>query len=131
MKHMKPLNATLGLNAPHLAAGPHGTRNDDNGTNPQVTKLRKASRDFEAIFIRQMFKTMRSTIPGDGMFGKGPAGEIYGGMMDTVIGDVMAERGTLGLADTIFRRFVTRVDASYGTSGDNDVAGVKAGKDNG
>jgi len=72
-------------------------------------KLRKAAVEFEAIFIRQLLKTMRSTVPGGGMFGKGAIGEIYAGMMDYAVAEKVARRGTLGIADAVYRQLVRDV----------------------
>ena len=73
-------------------------------------ELRKAAEDFEAIFIRQMLRVMRSSIPGGGMFGGGTVGEIYGDMMDNSLGDVLSQRGVLGITDMLYRQLVTQLD---------------------
>ena len=73
-------------------------------------KLRKAAEGFEAIFIRQFLKAMRTTIPDGGMFGKGTVGEIYADMMDNAVADESAKRGTLGIADIMYRRLVTGIE---------------------
>jgi len=72
-------------------------------------KLKKAAVEFEAIFIRQLLKTMRSTVPGDGIFGRGVTGEIYAGMMDYAVAEKVARRGTLGIADALYRQLVRDV----------------------
>lgn len=69
-------------------------------------KLLKAAQGFEAIFVRQLMKTMRTSLPGEGIFGKGSAGEIYGDMMDNAVAEVISKRGSLGIADVIYRQLV-------------------------
>ncbi|MFC1528393.1 rod-binding protein [Candidatus Latescibacterota bacterium] len=67
-------------------------------------KLKKAVRGFEAIFIRQLLNTMRSTIPEGAMFGKGSVSEIYGDMMDNALAETLSERSVLGLSDSLYRQ---------------------------
>ena len=81
-----------------------------NTNEAQKVKLRKATEGFEAIFIRLLLKTMRSTIPDGGMFGKGAVGEIYGDMMDNTLAEVMSRRSILGLADTLYRQLVREIE---------------------
>jgi len=78
----------------------------------QKAKLRKASRDFEEIFIRELLKSMRATLQDDGMFGSGAQGEIFSGMMDDAIAAKIAERGNLGLGDVLYQRMVHKIDPS-------------------
>lgn len=73
-------------------------------------KLRKAAEGFEAIFIRQFMKVMRSTVPNGGMFGSGAVGEIYSDMMDNSIAEILSKRSTLGIADTLYRQLVKEID---------------------
>ena len=72
----------------------------------QKMKLHKAVQGFEAIFIRQLLKNMRSTIPNGGMFGSGSVGEIYGDMMDNALAETMSKRSVLGLSDVLYRQLV-------------------------
>lgn len=73
-------------------------------------KLRKAAEGFEAIFIRQLFKTMRESMTENSMFGKGSTGEIYGDILDNSIAEKMAEKSEFGLADAIFKEMVKKLD---------------------
>jgi len=73
-------------------------------------KLRKAAEGFEAIFIRQILKSMRSTLTSGGMFGNGSVGEIYSDIMDNAISEKIAERGDMGLADIIYKQMVKSIE---------------------
>ncbi|NOQ41078.1 MAG: hypothetical protein GQ563_01060, partial [Desulfuromusa sp.] len=50
------------------------------GQNPE--KLKEAAQQFEAIFIQQMYKEMRKTIPDDGLIQRGNADDIYTQLQD-------------------------------------------------
>lgn len=75
-------------------------------------RLEKAAEGFEAIFIRQLLKTMRSTLSGEGIFGKGSVGEIYGDMMDNALADILAKRDALGIADSLYRQLVKEIETT-------------------
>ncbi len=104
-------------------------KNDD--LEARKAKLRKAAQGFEAIFARQLLKNMRSSLSGDGMFGAGSIGEIYSDMMDNAIGEQISKRGSLGLADVIYRQMIKSIDPEGNTGNTkNNINYVKdrAGK---
>ena len=80
-------------------------------------ELRKAADGFEAIFTRQLLKTMRSTLTEKSMFGEGPSGDIYGDILDSAIADKMAARGDIGLADMLYGNMVRKLELEL--NGDN------------
>ena len=67
-------------------------------------KLKKACADFEAIFIQQLFKSMRQTVPKGGLLGEGPGMEIYQSLFDQELSKGLASRGRLGLGRMIYRQ---------------------------
>ena len=74
-------------------------------------KLRKAAEGFEAIFIRQLMSTMRSTLPEGGMLGGGMAGDIYGDIINNAMSETMSKRSAFGLADVIYNRLVKSIES--------------------
>lgn len=64
--------------------------------------LRKACADFESIFISQLFKTMRSTVPSGGPLSKMSGKETYEMMMDQKVSEELANKGGLGLQKVLF-----------------------------
>ncbi|MFC1551468.1 rod-binding protein [Candidatus Latescibacterota bacterium] len=77
-------------------------------------KLLKASKDFEGILVKEILKSMRSTLTNGGMFGTGTAGEIYSDMMDDAVANKIASRGKMGLADVIYKQMVKSIDPNDG-----------------
>jgi len=68
-------------------------------TPDEAQRLTKACSDFEAIFVEQLFKTMRASVPESGLLDGGRAEEIYTSMLDQQIAREMAlGQGSLGLA---------------------------------
>ncbi|MFP4153971.1 MAG: rod-binding protein [Alkalispirochaeta sp.] len=65
-------------------------------------RLRTVAEDFEAIFIKQMLESMRSTLdPENRLVDTGMAGEIYEDMLYDEYAQTMAKSGGFGLADMI------------------------------
>lgn len=68
-------------------------------------KLKKACRDFEAVFLYQLLQRIRATVPG----GKKSASRgILEGMLDERLAEEMARAGGIGLADQLYARMVER-----------------------
>jgi murein DD-endopeptidase MepM/ murein hydrolase activator NlpD len=74
----------------------------DGGRNPEAIKA--AAKQFESIFLHQVFKSMRATIPKDGMTGGGFGGEVFTDMLDQQYASIAANSSSFGLAQTIARQ---------------------------
>ena len=71
------------------------------GESPE--KIRTAAAEFEAVFVTQMFKVMRRTVP-KGLLGGGFGGKVYQEMLDAEHAKVLAtQNGGLGLGALIAR----------------------------
>jgi len=53
-----------------------------------------AAARFEALLATMLVKEMRGSL-GDGFFGKGPEGDVYGGWLDQHVGQSLADRDAL------------------------------------
>lgn len=73
------------------------------GSSGRVDELRRAAQEFESLFIFQMLKVMRETVPEGGLLQGGPGNDIFLTMMDQHLASAMAEQGGLGLAEIIVR----------------------------
>jgi len=74
------------------------------GRDPE--KLKDAAQQFEAVFIQQMFKAMRDSVPEGGLFEKGNADDIYAQMQDAEAAKIMAQQGGIGLADLMIKQLL-------------------------
>ncbi|MDT8272881.1 MAG: rod-binding protein [Desulfomonilia bacterium] len=68
-------------------------------TNPEKA-LEKACKDFEAIFIHQLLKSMGKTVP-EGILDAGLADEIYKDMLYMNIASSVAQSGGFGLSEIL------------------------------
>ncbi len=64
--------------------------------------VRQAAKQFEALFLQMMLKSMREATPGEHVLG-GSAEKFYTGMLDQHLGQGLAGRG-LGLAEVLQRQ---------------------------
>jgi len=69
-------------------------------------KLKETAQQFEAIFIQQMFKEMRKTIPDDGLIKRGNADDIYTQLQDAEAAKEMARHGGIGLTDLMMQQLL-------------------------
>jgi len=74
------------------------------GRDPQ--KIKAQAQQFEAIFIQQIFKEMRNTIPEGGLIERGNADDVYSQLQDAEVAKVMAQRGGIGLADLMMKQLI-------------------------
>jgi Rod binding domain-containing protein len=68
--------------------------------------VEKSAREFEAVFISQMFEQMWAGIKTDGPMGGGTGEQIFRSLMIQDIGRQMASQGGIGLADTVKRELL-------------------------
>jgi len=61
---------------------------------------KEAASRFEALLATMLVKEMRSSL-GDGFFGKGPEGDVYGGWLDQHVGQSLADRDALHLENVL------------------------------
>ena len=76
----------------------------DKGHSRDALRLRKACQGFESIFIHEMLKSMRKTIPESGLMDSGLRGKIYESMYDEALSKTLAERGALGIGDLLYEQ---------------------------
>jgi peptidoglycan hydrolase FlgJ len=65
-----------------------------------------AARDFEAVFISQMFEQMWAGVKTDGPGGGGTGESIFRSLMIQDIGRQLASQGGIGLADSVKREML-------------------------
>lgn len=67
--------------------------------------LQKASKEFEAIFIRQMISSMRKTVGEGGLLNKSNGQKIFEDMLDEEWAKKLSSRGGKGsLSDILYRQ---------------------------
>lgn len=78
------------------------------GTTPPANeaKIRKSAKDFEAMVASQLLSPMWEGVEVDKTFGGGHGEEMFRGMLLEQYGKIVAERGGLGLANTVYHHML-------------------------
>jgi len=76
-------------------------------------KLKKASQDFEALFLSYLLKSMRETAQTDknSLFGSSRAEKIYTSMLDEKYAQEMAKGDGMGISKVVFEQLRGTLDA--------------------
>jgi len=99
-----PFNRAEGLlTSPGLSRRANGFLDNEMGRGVEAERLSKAVNAFDALFVNNMLKTMRSTIPKSGLFDEGMGKDIYTSLFDWEISKEMAHGGGLGLGRMLLK----------------------------
>ncbi len=71
-------------------------------TNPDLKELREKTREYEAIFINELYKSMRKTIPEGGLFEKDMSTEVFKEMLDLEYARLTAKGKGMGMGEAMF-----------------------------
>lgn len=70
----------------------------------EAARLRKAAAEVEGVFMQQLFKAMRETVPADGLFDGGSGEAMFTEMLDAHVADAAAARQKNGLGEALYRQ---------------------------
>jgi len=86
---------------------------------PEEVKLRKVARDLEGVFVAELFKAMRETVPEGGLVDGGSGEEMFTSMMDQHLAPLTAEGWQGGIGEALYRQlrgaFAAQSNAEGGT----------------
>lgn len=68
--------------------------------------IEAAAKDFEAVFISQMFEQLFAGVSTDGPMGGGTGERIFRSLMFQEVGKQMAAQGGMGLGDAVKRELL-------------------------
>ena len=74
------------------------------GGHPSDAALQDACRQFEALLTSFVFKSMRDTVPDDGLFPQSQGEKIFQEMLDQTYADQLSRTHPLGLATALYAR---------------------------
>ena len=74
-------------------------------TDSRDTKLKKAAQQLEGVFIQQLYKSMRDTVPQqEGIVSGGAGEEIFTGLLDQHLAAETPKHWETGLSDALYRQ---------------------------
>jgi Rod binding domain-containing protein len=77
-----------------------------------TARAKNAARDFEAVFLNQMFQHMFTGIDGDGPFGGGVGVGLWRSFLTEQYAKSFAKAGGIGLANHVYRSLLAHQEAS-------------------
>lgn len=66
--------------------------------------LRQAARQLESVFVDQLFKAMRATVPHDGYLDGGSGEDMFTSMLDEQVAAAAPDRWRDGFVEAIVRQ---------------------------
>jgi flagellar protein FlgJ len=67
-------------------------------------RLRAATKQLEGVFVQELFKAMRETVPKDGLTDGGAGEDIFTGLMDEKIAAHVPDHWERGIGDSLYRQ---------------------------
>jgi len=83
--------------------------NTDKSTSKELQSLRKSCRDFEAIYVQEMYKAMRKTVPDGGLFEKDMADGLYREMLDMEMAKASAAGKGNGIGEAMYQQMKGKI----------------------
>lgn len=105
--------ASRAMNAQALAAQEvSGQETAVSGKPIDMAATKKAAQSFEAVFLSQMMGHMFEGVGKDSLFGGGAGEEMFRPMLFDEYGKLMAQKGGIGIADTVMRTLIKQQEKS-------------------
>lgn len=74
-------------------------------TDPRDAKLKQAAQNLEGMFVQQLFKAMRESVPQqEGIVSGGTGEDIFTGLLDQHLAAETPKHWNGGLSDAIYRQ---------------------------
>jgi peptidoglycan hydrolase FlgJ len=75
-----------------------------------LESLRKSSQEFETLFVMEMFKAMRKTVPDGGLFEKNQSTEIFSEMLDMERARATTQGKGLGIGEAMYNQLAHLIE---------------------
>ncbi len=92
------------------AAGPLNTSRPD-----RDARLQQVVEQLQGVFVEQLFKAMRETVPTDGLTNGGAGEAMFSGMLDQHLADALPSQWDRGIGESLYRQLRPQVAARAGS----------------
>ena len=92
--------------------------------------LREATEQFESLFVAQVMKAMRSTVPESHLMGSGSGQQIFREMLDRELAGQIAHAGGFGIGEMLYQQITQKERQDVRTPISDGEAGVSLGPRN-
>jgi len=79
-------------------------------------RLREVVTQLQGVFVEQLFKAMRETVPTDGVTNGGPGEAMFSGMMDQHLADALPGQWNHGIGESLYRQLRPQLARATGPS---------------
>jgi flagellar protein FlgJ len=94
-----------------------GAPSPTGGADAKAERLRGVARDLEGVFVEQLFKAMRETVPDGGVVDGGSGEEMFTGLLDQKMSALAPDQWERGLSDALYRQLRGRVGVGEESGG--------------
>ena len=81
-------------------------------TEPADSRLKNACAEMESVFTDILFRSMRATVPKNGLIAESHAEKIYTEMLDKEMATAFSEKGDLGLAEAMYQNMKDAIESA-------------------
>lgn len=75
-----------------------------------LASLRESSREFEALLVMEMLKSMRKSVPDGGLFEKDTSTEIFRDMLDSETAKAVSKGKGLGIGEAMYNQMAELIE---------------------
>jgi Rod binding domain-containing protein len=94
------------------------------------TTLREATQQFESLFISQLMKSMRATVPESHLMGSGEGQQLFREMLDQELAGRVAESGGIGIGEMLYRQLSPKQTSAVNQQIPSGRSGIAASPGN-
>lgn len=88
----------------------HATRPTVDKNTKDLESLRESSREFETLFVMEMFKAMRKAVPEGGLFEKNSSTEMFQEMLDMETAKATTQGKGIGIAEAMYKQMADLIE---------------------
>ena len=93
---------TTGTSQPPASVAPDGL------TAEREAKLHQVAGQLQGVFVEQLFKAMRETVPTDGLTSGGSGEQMFSGMLDQHLANAVPSQWSHGIGESLLRQLRAR-----------------------
>lgn len=90
----------------------------------EEARLRKAARDLEGVFVEQLYKAMRDTVPEGGLVDGGSGEEMFTSMLDQHLAGQTPDQWQSEIGAALYRQLLQRLVPSGQVHDTSTVGGT-------
>lgn len=94
---------------PRIVSG-RATLPTANKKTKDLASLRESSREFEALLLMEMLKSMRKSVPDGGLFEKDTSTEIFRDMLDSETAKAASRGKGLGIGEAMYKQMADLIE---------------------